>query len=125
LAIRKFAGLILEGKEVPIFGDGSLERDFTYIDDIVDGILLALQTKGEFDVFNIGNSHPVRINAMVNTLGKVLEMPVRCKFIPTPAGEMLMTHADLTKSHDLLGYTPKITFHEGIRRFAIWLKSSV
>ena len=123
LAIRKFAGLILEGKEVPIFGDGSLERDYTFIDDIVDGILLALHAPGQFDVFNIGNCHPVRIDAMVKTLGQALEMPVRCKFIPTPAGEMLLTHADLTKTRQILGYSPKVSFEEGMRRFAAWLKS--
>jgi UDP-glucuronate 4-epimerase len=123
LAIRKFAGLILKGKEVPIFGDGSLERDYTYIDDIVDGILLALHAPGQFDVFNIGNCHPIRIDAMVNTLGRALEMPVQCKFIPTPAGEMLLTHADLSKTRQILGYSPKVSFEEGINRFAIWLRS--
>lgn len=125
LAIRKFAELILEGKEIPIFGDGSLERDYTFIDDIVDGILLALHAPGQFNVFNIGNCHPVRIDAMVKTLGEALEMPVRCKFTPTPAGEMLLTHADLTKTRQVLGYSPKISFEDGIRRFAAWLKSRI
>ena len=123
LAIRKFAGMIMEGKEVPIFGDGSLERDYTYIDDIVDGILRALDAPGKFDVYNIGNSHPVRIDEMVDTLGRALGKPVRRKFIPTPAGEMILTHADLTKARQVLGYSPKVSFEEGIRRFAEWLKS--
>ncbi len=121
LAIRKFAGLILEGKEVPIFGDGSLERDYTYIDDIVEGILLALAAPGNFDVFNIGNSSPVSINQMVDTLGEALGKPVRRKFLPTPPGEMLLTHADLSRSRARLGYSPKVSFPEGIRRFAEWL----
>ncbi len=123
LAIRKFARLILEGKEVPIFGDGSLERDYTYIDDIVDGILLALEAPGSFDVFNIGNSRPVTINQMVDTLAAALGKPVRRKFLPTPPGEMLLTHADLTRTREQLGYSPKVPFPEGIRRFAEWLKS--
>jgi UDP-glucuronate 4-epimerase len=123
LAIRKFAEMILEGKEVPIFGDGSLERDYTYIDDAVEGILLALDAPGKFDVFNIGNSHPVRIDEMVETLGQALGIPVRRKFIPTPVGEMLLTHADLTKTRKVLGYSPKVRFPEGILRFAEWLKS--
>jgi len=121
LAIRKFAGMIMQGKEVPIFGDGSLERDYTYIDDVVDGILLALDTPGRFDVFNIGNSHPIRIDEMVDTLGRALAKPVRRNFAPTPAGEMPLTHADLTKTRQVLGYSPKVTFEEGIRRFAEWL----
>ena len=123
LAIRKFAGMIMEGKEVPLYGDGSLERDYTYIDDIVDGILRALDAPGQFDVYNIGNSHPVRIDKMVDTLGRALQKPVRRKFIPTPPGEMLLTHADLTKARQALGYSPKVSFEEGIRRFAEWLKS--
>jgi UDP-glucuronate 4-epimerase len=123
LAIRKFAGMILEGKEVPIFGDGSLKRDYTYIDDIVDGILLALDARGEFDVFNLGNSHPVRIDEMVDTLGHALGKTVRRKFLPTPPGEMLLTHADLTRSHQQLGYSPRVPFAEGIRRFAAWMNS--
>ena len=123
LAIRKFAGMMMEGKEIPIFGDGSLQRDYTYIEDIIDGILLALEATGKFDVFNIGNSHPVRIDEMVDTLGHALGQPVRKKFIPTPAGEMIVTHADLTKARQILGYSPKVSFEEGIRRFAEWLKS--
>jgi UDP-glucuronate 4-epimerase len=123
LAIRRFAGLILAGEEVPIFGDGSLERDYTYVDDIVDGILLALDARGKFDVFNIGNSHPVRIDEMVDALGRALGKPVHRKFIPTPAGEMILTHADLTKASQVLGYSPKVSFQDGIRRFVEWLKS--
>jgi len=123
LAIRKFAGMIMEGKEVPLYGDGSLERDFTYIDDTVDGIFLALHAPGKFDVFNIGNSQPVRINEMVDTLGRALGKPVRRKFIPTPPGEMILTHADLTKARQVLGYSPKVSFEDGISRFVEWLKS--
>jgi UDP-glucuronate 4-epimerase len=123
LAIRKFAGMILRGEEVPIFGDGTLRRDYTYIDDIVDGILLALNAQGNFDVYNIGNSHPMSIDEMVNVLGNALGKPVRRKFLATPPGEMLLTHADLTKSRQALGYSPKVNFEEGIRRFAEWLKT--
>ncbi len=123
LAIRKFAERILQGKPVPVFGDGSLERDYTFIDDIVDGIMLGLQAPGIFDVFNIGNSHPLRIDAMVKLLGAALQKPVHCNFTPLPAGEMLMTHADLTKARQILGYSPKVSFEDGIHRFAAWLKA--
>jgi len=123
LAIRKFAGLILEGKEVPIFGDGSLERDFTYIDDTVEGIVHALGAPGKFDVYNIGNCRPVRVDAMVQALGRALDRPVRRKYLPTPAGEMLLTHADLSKSGQALGYSPKVNLEQGLQRFAEWLKT--
>jgi UDP-glucuronate 4-epimerase len=123
LAIRKFAQLIMEGKEVPIFGDGSLQRDYTYIEDIVDGILRALAAPGNFDVFNLGNSRPVRIDEMVDALGRALGKPVLKKFVPTPAGEMILTHADLTKARQVLDYSPKVSFEVGIGRFAEWLRS--
>jgi UDP-glucuronate 4-epimerase len=122
LAIRKFAGMILEGKEVPLYGDGSLQRDFTYVDDIVEGMICALDGPGGFDVFNLGNSHPVRIDYMVDALADALGKPVLKKFVPTPAGEMILTHADLAKSRQILGYSPTVSFQDGIRRFADWLK---
>ena len=122
LAIRKFSGMILRGEEVPIFGDGSLLRDYTYVDDIADGIVLALNARGNFDVYNIGNSNPISINEMVRILGRALGKPARCKYLPTPPGEMLLTHADVTKAREALGYSPKVTIQEGIRRYAEWLR---
>jgi UDP-glucuronate 4-epimerase len=121
LAIRRFAGLILNGDVIPLFGDGTLQRDFTYVDDIVDGIVRALDAEAKFDVFNLGNSHPVRIDLMVKTLAEALGKPAHIKFLPTPPGEMLLTHADVSKAHKALGYTPQVSFQDGIRRFTQWL----
>ena len=123
LAIRKFAGMMMAGEEIPIFGDGSLERDYTYVDDIVDGIRRALEAPGSFDIYNIGNSHPVRIDEMVDTLARALGKPARKKYVPTPPGEMTLTHADLGQARRDLGYSPQVSFEDGIRRFAEWLKS--
>ena len=92
------------------------------MDDIVHGVYRALDVGG-FEVFKLGNAHPMPIDYMVNTLAHALQEPVRKKFVPTPAAEMLLTHADLTKSRQLLGYSPKVTFEEGIRRFVEWLNS--
>jgi len=123
LAIRKFASLIVAGNEVPIFGDGSLERDFTYIEDIIEGIVRALEVPASFEIFNLGNAHPVRLDCMVRTLEQALKKPVRMKFLPIPPGEMLLTHADLTKARRILGYSPQIGFEDGIRRFVAWLEA--
>jgi UDP-glucuronate 4-epimerase len=122
LAIRKFAGMILQSAEVPLYGEGRLERDFTYVDDVVDGIVSALDAPGPFDIFNLGNAHPVRVDYMVETLAQALGKPVRRKLLPAPPGEMPLTHADLTKARRVLGYAPKIGFEDGIRRFARWLQ---
>jgi len=123
LAIRKFAEMILAGKEIPLFGDGSLERDFTFINDIVDGITRALDAPGGFEVYNLGNSHPVAIDEVVTLLGQALSKPVHRKYVPTPAGEMLLTHADVSKARAALGYSPRVSVPEGIQRFAEWLRS--
>jgi len=123
LAIRKFSDMILNGDEVPLFGDGSLKRDFTYVDDIVEGIVLAFEAPAAFEVFNLGNSHPVRVDYMVETLAQALGKQARVKHLATPAGEMLLTHADLTKARQRLGYAPKITFEAGIHAYAQWLKT--
>jgi UDP-glucuronate 4-epimerase len=125
LAIRKFAGMILTGEEIPLFGDGGLERDFTYVDDIVEGMVLAIEAQGAFDVFNLGNSHPVRVDHMVETLARALGKRPRVKYLPTPPGEMLLTHADLTKVHHALGYVPKVSFEAGIQVFAQWFKAQM
>jgi UDP-glucuronate 4-epimerase len=123
LAIRRFAEMILTGEQIPLFGDGGLERDFTYVDDIVEGMVLAIEAQGAFDVFNLGNSHPVRVDYMVETLAKALGQRPRVKYLPTPPGEMLLTHADLSKVHQVLGYVPKVSFEAGIQAFAQWFKA--
>ena len=123
LAIRKFADLILAGDEVPVFGDGSLQRDFTYVDDIVEGMVRALEVPAAFEIVNLGNSHPVRVDHLVETLARELGKPARIKFITVPAGEMALTHADLSKARQLLGYSPKVSFEDGLRAYVAWLKA--
>ena len=122
LAVRKFAQLIEAGREVPIFGDGSMQRDYTYVDDVVSAIGRALEYRGPFDIFNLGNSRTVRLDYMVEVLEKALGRPAKRKFLPLQRGDMLVTYADLTKSRKLLGYDPQISFEDGIQRFVDWLR---
>ena len=122
LAIRKFAQLIEEGKEVPLFGDGSMQRDYTYIDDVVAAFERALAYHGSFEIFNLGNSRPVRLDYMVQTLEETLGKKAVREQLPSQPGDMLVTYADLTKSRRLLGYDPKVGFEDGIRRFVEWLR---
>jgi len=122
LAIRKFAHLIEENKEVPLFGDGSMQRDYTYIDDVVAAFERALEYHGSFEIFNLGNSRPVRLDYMVQALEEALGKKAVRKPLPPQPGDMLVTYADLTKSRRLLGYDPQVGFEEGIRRFVEWLR---
>jgi UDP-glucuronate 4-epimerase len=122
LAIRRFAELIQEGKELPVFGDGSMSRDYTYITDVVSAIELALECDYPFEVFNVGNSRPVRLDYMIDTLESALGKTAMRMYLPSQPVDMPVTFASLDKSRRLLGYSPKISFEEGIRLFVEWFK---
>jgi len=123
LAIHKFARLMAAGKPIPFFGDGRTGRDYTYIDDILAGVLAALDYDCHYDIFNLGNSHPVSLNDMVKTLEEALGCKAILDLQPEQPGDVPITFADISKSGRLLGYSPKTPFAEGIRRFAEWFRN--
>lgn len=120
LAIRKFTQMIDEGKSIPVFGDGTTGRDYTFVEDIVSGILAALQHDHLFEVFNLGNSHPVPLNQMISTIEKALGRSAEIRRLPDQPGDVPITYADITKANRMLGYEPRVSFEEGIRRFVDW-----
>ena len=122
LAIHKFTDLIERGKPVPMFGDGTRGRDYTYCTDIVDGIVAALHYKCDFDVFNIGNSSPVDLSTMIQTLADSTGKKVDLQRLPDQPGDVPITYADISKARDLLGYAPKTTFRQGIDKFVAWYR---
>ncbi len=122
LAIRGFAQLIQEGRELPVFGDGSMSRDYTYVTDVVSGIDRALACSFAFEIFNLGNSRPVRLDYMIDTLESALGKTAERMYLPIRPGEMSVTFASLEKSQKLLGYSPKVTFEEGIGLFVDWFR---
>jgi UDP-glucuronate 4-epimerase len=124
LAIHKFAALIENGETISVFGDGTSYRDYTYIDDIVDGILAALKLETDFDVFNLGSSNPIPLNQMIRLLEKELEKRARLQFQEQQTGDMPFTYADLTKAKRLLNYEPKVPFETGLSRFVAWFHGS-
>ena len=122
LAIRKFAEKMLRGEEVTLYGDGSSARDYTYIDDIVQGVLSAMSYTGAaYDVFNLGNSNPVLLIDLVRALEKSLGREARIKWADEQPGDVPITYADVTKAEKLLGFQPAISLEEGLRNFAGWL----
>jgi UDP-glucuronate 4-epimerase len=122
LAIRKFAQLIEEGRELPVFGDGSMSRDYTYVTDVVSAIDRALASSYPFEIFNVGNSRPVRLDYMIDSLETALDKTAMRMYLPRGPAEMPVTFASLDKSRKLLGYTPKVSFEEGMRLFVEWFK---
>lgn len=121
LAIHKFARLILEGRPIPVFGDGSTRRDYTYIDDIVAGIRGAMEYDGSpFEVINLGNNHTVTLLEMIDGLECALGKTAELQWQPPQPGDVPQTWANVEKAHALLGYDPRTVYIDGVRRFAAW-----
>ncbi len=116
LAIAKFLRMIESGEEIPFFGDGSTSRDYTYIDDIVDGIVAAIDRCEGFDIYNLGGSSPVTLAELVAEIEKVVGRDAVLDRRPAQPGDVERTYADLTRVRAGLGYEPKISLGEGIRR---------
>ena len=128
LAINKFTRLMLEDKEIPMFGDGTTSRDYTYIDDIVDGIIKScdycMSNKDVYEILNLGNSSPTTLKEMINIIGEVLEIEPKIKQLPMQPGDVDRTYADISKTKKIIGYQPKTTFKEGIENFVKWYKEN-
>jgi UDP-glucuronate 4-epimerase len=121
MAIHLFTRMIDSGEEVSVFGDGTSKRDYTYIDDIVSGILPALtsQDKG-VEIFNLGNSHPIALEYLIHLLEEALGKRARIKKMPMQPGDVPITFAEISKAKTYLGYQPKVTIEEGISLFVKW-----
>ena len=128
LAINKFTRLMLEGKEIPMFGNGTTSRDYTYIDDIVDGIKKScnyvLENQDVYEILNLGNSSPVSLKEMINIIGKAVGREPIIKQLPMQPGDVERTYADISKAKELIGYEPKISFEKGIEKFIEWYKDN-
>ncbi|MBI4483794.1 MAG: SDR family NAD(P)-dependent oxidoreductase [Acidobacteria bacterium] len=125
MAIHKFARLISQGKAVPVFGDGSSRRDYTYIDDILQGLEAALERVFPFEIINLGNSHTTELRVLIQHLETHLEKKARLEFQPEQPGDVPVTCADVRKGQRLLGYRPQVDIEEGIARFVAWLRSAM
>jgi UDP-glucuronate 4-epimerase len=124
LAIYKFAKLIIEEKPIPFYGDGSTERDYTYIDDIIDGILAAINNLKGYDIFNLGASRTITLYSIVEMLENTLGKKAILKKLPLQPGDVIKTFADISKAKQKLGYNPKISFEAGLKNFIEWFLNS-
>lgn len=124
LAIRKFADGMLAGKSIDLYGDGSSVRDYTHVDDIVEGITAALNLISPFEIINLGSGRPITLQLMVRTLGEALGVEPRILWRPEQPGDAPATWADITKARRLLGYVPRVRFEDGMREFASWMRRS-
>jgi UDP-glucuronate 4-epimerase len=123
LAIHKFARLISKGKPIPVFGDGTTRRDYTYVDDIIDGVIAAINyNQSNYDIFNLGESRTVELNELISLLEKELDMPATIDRQPPQPGDVPQTYADISKARAALHYNPKTQIEEGLHRFVEWFR---
>jgi UDP-glucuronate 4-epimerase len=125
LAIHKFARCMLGRETLDVLGDGSMRRDFTYIDDIVAGMVSALAWTGSsegHEIFNLGESAPTSVLELIGLLEEVLEVRAEVRHLPAQPGDVQSTWADVRKARRLLGYRPGTSMRDGLTRFASWLR---
>ncbi len=125
LAVSKFTRLIDEDQPIPMFGDGTMRRDFTYIDDIIGGIVNAIDNCGDFRVYNLGESQPIVLRDMIATIASALGKEATIDPQPEQPGDVKVTYADISRAKDELGYNPKTEFAEGIRRYVAWYQETL
>ena len=125
LAIHKFARLISEGQPIPVFGDGTTCRDYTYIDDIIAGVRAAIDyDQSKYEVINLGESRTVELRELISLLEKALDRHAEIARQPLQPGDVTQTFADISKARRLLGYDPKTQIEEGIERFVEWFRET-
>ena len=123
LAIHKFASLISEGRSIPVFGDGTTRRDYTYVDDIIDGVVAAINyDKSNYEVINLGESRTVELRELIALLEKELDAHAIIDRQPAQPGDVPQTFADISRARKLLGYNPQVQIEDGLRRFVDWFR---
>ncbi len=122
MAIAKFTKAILNGEDIPMYGDGSSERDYTYVDDIVNGIILSMKQLRGYDIFNLGESTTINLRSLIELLEKTCGQDAYINKLPMQAGDVSITYADISKAKRLLGYQPRTTIEQGIANYVKWYK---
>ncbi|MBN1553830.1 MAG: GDP-mannose 4,6-dehydratase [Phycisphaerae bacterium] len=125
LAIHKFTARILAGREIEVFGDGDSSRDYTYIDDILDGVVAAIDRCAGYEIINLGSRRPVRLDDMIQTLETALGVKAKLRRLPQQPGDVDRTFADVARAKRLLGYEPTMPFAEGVERFVKWFRETM
>ncbi len=124
LAVRKFAERMLRGASIPVYGDGGSQRDFTYIDDLVDGLVRALDRDLGFAILNLGAGRTLTVLEMVKQLEQALGVDAQIEWRPRETGDVTRTWADVSAASASLGWSPRVPFEAGIQRFVAWLREA-
>lgn len=122
MAIHKFSRLIDLGEKIPLYGDGSSRRDYTYIDDLIEGILAVIHHHRGFEIYNLGESQTTSLNELIQLIEGAFGKKANIEMWKPQPGDVSITYADISKAERMLDYRPKIKIEEGIRRFVEWYK---
>ncbi len=125
MAIAKFVRACLDGKPIPFFGDGTMRRDYTYIDDIVDGVVRALDRCDGYEIYNLGESATTSLSELVKLVGEACGREPILDRQPMQPGDVLVTFADVSKAREKLGYAPSTSVKDGLKRYVEWVRASV
>jgi len=122
MALFKFVKNILEDKPIDIYNNGNMKRDFTYISDVTDGIIAAIDNPFPYEIINLGNNNPIELSYFIECIENALKKKAKKNMMPMQPGDVTITYADINKAKRLLGYNPKVKIEEGIKRFVDWYK---
>jgi UDP-glucuronate 4-epimerase len=122
MAIHKFTRLIDRGEKISIYGDGSSRRDYTYIDDLIEGMLAVIHHNRGFEIYNLGESQTTSLKELIGLIEEALGKKANVEMVELQPGDVSITYANITKAKQRLGYHPKIDIKEGIKRFVKWYK---
>jgi len=122
MAIHKFTRAIEEGQPVTMFGDGSMRRDFTYVDDIIDGVVAAMERARGYRVYNLGESQTITVADLIERIGEVLGKVPKIERLPTQPGDVEVTYADIRRAREELGYAPTTDVVQGLEKFVAWYR---
>jgi UDP-glucuronate 4-epimerase len=120
MAVFKFIDKIYNGVQIQRYGDGTTERDYTFVDDIVSGIVGAIDTPRRYEIYNLGNGNPVNLSRMIEIIESCLNIPANIVVLPKQPGDVDMTHADISRAQELLNYKPLTLIEDGLRKTVEW-----
>ncbi|NOZ19771.1 MAG: NAD-dependent epimerase/dehydratase family protein [Planctomycetes bacterium] len=124
MAIHKFTRLILNGEPIPMFGDGTTKRDYTYYSDIIDGVVASLDAEVGFEIINLGESNVVELRRLIEVIEENVGKRAEIHQLPEQPGDVKITYADVSKAKRLLGYSPSVHIEEGVRKFVEWYREN-
>ncbi len=124
MAIHKFTDLLAKGRPVTMYGDGSSRRDYTFVDDIIDGVVASMDLAPPFEILNLGGAETTSLSDLIHWIAEELAVEPKIEYLPDQPGDVPITYADVTKANRVLGYSPKVPIREGIKRFVSWYKEN-